>query len=418
MIGLASMTMILRQLLFAGLLASSTAFAHAENWPVWRGPRGDGTSLEKNPPVHWSATSNVVWKTAVPGEGHSSPIIWNDQIFLTTAFKETQERALLSFDRKSGKMLWQQTVIKAPLEAKNGENSYASSSAATDGKLVYVTFLEGSNVVVAAHDLAGKQAWLVKPGQFYSQHGFSHTPVLFEDKVIVVCYSKGENFVVALNKADGSIVWKTKEDAATQSYSAPLIREMAGRMQMVVAGNRSVTSYDPRTGKKLWFCTGHSEDSVVTAAYNEKTGLVLTSSSWPKKVLIAIKPDGEGDVTATKVAWRNELGAPYVPSPISVGDWFFTCSFSGRETCCFDAASGNILWKEKTGAYHASPVVANGLIYFLNDEGVMTVVKAGPKFELAARNELGEKTFASPAICDGQMFLRTFENLYCIGARP
>jgi outer membrane protein assembly factor BamB len=410
--------MILRHLFFAGLLAASMPISHAENWPVWRGPRGDGTSLDKNPPIQWSATSNVVWKTAVPGEGHSSPIIWNDRIFLTTAFQDTQERALLSFDRASGKLLWQQTVLKAPLEAKNPENSYASSSVATDGKLLFTTFLDVSNVVVTANDFSGKQAWQVRPGLFYSQHGFSHTPVLFEDKVIIVCYSKGENFIVALNQADGKVAWKVQGENPTQSYSAPLIREMAGRMQMVVAGNRTVTSYDPRTGRKLWFYTGHSEDSVVTAVYNEKTGLVLTSSSWPKKVLVAIKPDGEGDITATKVAWKNESNAPYVPSPISVGDWFFTCSFSGRETCCLDAATGNLLWKEKTGAYHASPVVSNGLVYFLNDDGVMTVVKAGPKFELAARNELGEKTYASPAICDGQIFLRTAVNLYCIGAKP
>jgi outer membrane protein assembly factor BamB len=384
---------------------------------MWRGPRGDGTSLDRNAPTQWSATNNVAWKTAVLGEGHSSPTIWGDRLFLTTALLDSQERCLLSFDRKTGQLLWQRAVLRSPLEAKNSQNSYASTTPATDGQKVFVTFLDGKEVVAAAYDLAGQPVWLVRPGQFYSNHGFSHTPVLFEDKVMVVCESKGENFIVALAQQDGRQVWKVQCTNPTQSYSPPLIREMAGRVQMVVPGNKAVTSLDPKTGRTLWVSDGPSEDCVITPAYSERTGLVLSCSSWPKRVLQAIKPDGDGNVTASKIVWSTSEGAPYVPSPISVGDWFFTSSFANKETYCFEAATGKILWHENMGLHHASPVSANGLVYFLNDDGVTHVFKAGPKFELVARNELGEKTFASPAISGGQIFLRSFRNLYCIGRR-
>lgn len=398
-----------------GLVLAGSQPAQAENWPAWRGPRGDGTSLEKNPPTRWSATESIVWKTPIPGLGHSSPIVWGDRIFLTTALTDSQERMLLCLDRKAGKALWQQTVLRAPLEAKNNENSYASSTPATDGQRVYVTFLQEKDVVVAAYDFAGKQVWLTKPGTFYSQWGFSHTPALFEDKVIVVCDSKGENFIVALNRVDGKVAWKTPRENPSQSYSAPLIREMAGRAQMIVSGNKAVTSYDPRTGKRLWVVDMASSDSVVTPVYNERTGLVLSSSSWPDKILVAIKPDGEGNVTQTKVAWSTKTGAPYVPSPLSVDHLFFTVA-NNNEAHCFDAATGNVLWHEPMGRHHASPVLADGLVYFLNDDGVAHVVKAAGKFELVARNEIGEKTYASLVFSDGQMFLRSFKHLYCIGA--
>jgi len=297
----------------------------------------------------------------------------------------------------------------------NKENSYASATPATDGEKVYVTFLDGEEVVVAAYDFSGKQLWLVRPGKFKSQWGFSHPPVLFEGKVMVACYSKGENFVAALSPADGKTIWKTLGENPSQSYSPPLLRKMGGRQQMVVPGNTAVTSYDPETGKVLWFVDGLSADSVATPVYHESADLILACTSWPSKVLLAIKPDGEGNVTTTKVVWKTPEGAPYVPSPVVVGDWFLTSSFAGKAAYCYEATTGRILWKEPMGLHHASPVTANGLVYFLNDDGVMHVVRAGAKFDLVARNELGEKCYASPALSGGQLFLRSFTQLYCIG---
>jgi outer membrane protein assembly factor BamB len=403
---------ITRMMLCAVILGAVLP-AQAENWPCWRGPRGDGTSLETALPTKWSAAENLAWKTAIPGEGHSSPVIWEQRVFLTTAIPESQERVLLALEAGSGKVLWQQTVLRAPLEAKNAENSYASATPATDGEKVYTTFLDGKEVVVAAYDFSGKPLWLVRPGGFYSQWGFCHTPMLYEDKVIIVCDSKGENFIAALSRADGHTLWKVPREQPTQSYSAPLIQRMAGRMQMVVAGNKAVTSYDPNNGKQLWVLDGPSDDCVITPVYNPQAGLVLSCSSWPKRVLVAIKPDGEGNVTTSRLAWSTPTGAPYVPSPISVGSYFLTAAFS-KEIYCYEAATGKVLWHEPAGLHHASPVAVGGLVYFLNDDGVAHVVKAAGKFELVARNELGEKTYASPAISQGRIFLRSFKNLYCI----
>ena len=180
-----------------------TGLARGENWPGWRGPRGDGTSLEQDVPIRWSATENIAWKTPLPGEGHSSPVVWGNRVFLTTAVKETEERVLLCLDASTGKLLWRETVLRAPLEAKNAENSYASATPATDGEKVFVTFLDGKDVVVAAYDFDGKQLWLVRPGTFQAVWGFSHNPILFEDRVIVDCDSKGENFIVAVSRRGG-----------------------------------------------------------------------------------------------------------------------------------------------------------------------------------------------------------------------
>ena len=313
---------LVRWCLIAGLLACSINFAGAENWPAWRGPRGDGSSLEKNLPTRWSASENILWKTPIPGAGYSSPVIWGDRIFLTTALEPTQERVLLCLDRKTGKILWNTTVLRSPLEKKNPENGFASATPATDGKNVFTAFLDGKEVVISAHDFNGQQVWQKRPGTYYSVHGFCSTPILFEDKVIVDLDSKADNFIVALRRADGGEAWRIKRDDPTQSYSPPLIRQMAGRVQMIVAGNKAVTSYDPADGKFLWKVDGPSEDCVASPVYDEKSGLVLSASSWPKRILYAIKPDGTGNVTRTHLVWQTPEGAPYVPLAAGPGRLF------------------------------------------------------------------------------------------------
>jgi len=391
--------------------------ASGENWPGWRGPRGDGTSLETDVPAKWSGTDNVAWKTPIPGSGHSSPIVWGDRVFLTTGIVTTQSRVLLSIDRKTGKILWQKTVINAPLENKHAENAYASSTPVTDGEQVYVTFLDGKDVVVAAYDFVGEQKWISRPGKFDSNWGFCHSPVLLDDKVLIACCGKTSGVIAALSRTEGKKIWCVEPKNPVQSFSAPLIGEMSGRVQMIVPGNAAISSYDPKDGKGLWTMDGPSKEFVVTPVFNAKAGLILAASSWPARFLVAIEPDGHGNVTASKVAWKTKDGAPYVSSPIAVGDYFLSSSFDGKKSlCCLDAATGRLLWKhEDVGMHHASPVAANGLVIFLNDDGVAHVVKAGPTFELLARNELGEKTYASPAISGGQIFLRSFDNLFCIG---
>jgi outer membrane protein assembly factor BamB len=397
-----------------GALAQSGVLA--ENWPGFRGPRGDGTSLETSVPTTWSATDNIAWKTPIPGLGHSSPIIWEDRVFLTTAVPAANDRILLCLDRKTGKTLWQKTVINAPLEPKNGENSYASSTPITDGEKVYVTFLEKNMVVVAAYDFAGEQKWIVRPGRYDSPHGFCQSPLLWDDKVLLACCGNSCGFVAALNRADGKTAWCVESKKPVMSFCVPFVKEMAGRVQFVVPGNAVVTSYDPKDGKELWSADGPSKEYVPSPIYVPKADAVLVCSSWPARILMAIKPDGQGNVTASKVVWKTKDGAPYVPSPLAIGDYVHTASWDPKKLVCNDAMTGNLVWKQEgVGTHHASPVTANGLVYFINDDGVTTVLKPGPKFEVVAKNPIGEKTFPPPAISQGQIFLRTFGTLFCIG---
>ena len=385
----------------------------AQNWPCWRGPNGDGTSIETNLPTRWDSITNVVWKIAVPGTGYSSPVIWKDKLFLVTALNETNEKVLLCYDIKKGDLLWQKTVLKSKFENKHDNNSYASGTPATDGTRVYVSFLDGEDVVAAAYDFSGKQIWLQRPGTFFSPHGYSCSPALFEDKVIINGDSQGDSFVAALSKADGHIIWKIPHERPAHSFSTPIFRQMAGKMQMIFCGNKEIASYNPEDGSKYWFVSGPSEDFCSTPVYNEKSGLVLVSSAWPVRILVAIKPDGQGDVTKSKVVWQTRKGAYYVPSPVCTDDYLFTTMTTGQVNC-IEVATGNILWVKEMGTQYSSPVLANGLVYMPNDEGVITIIKPGPKFESIGKNSIGEKMYASPAISNGKIYLRGFQHLFCI----
>jgi outer membrane protein assembly factor BamB len=407
-----------RTVIFAGCLSSLLAWclgaARAESWPGWRGPREDGICLEKNVPSNWDP-ARALWKVEVPGKGHASAIFRGQYVCTATALPATEERLLLCFDRSTGKTLWQQTVVRGPLEKLNPENSYASGTPATDGQRVFVSFRVGDEIVVAAHDLAsGKPLWLVRPGTHVGEWGFSNEPVLFGDKVIVDGDGKGDSFLAALSRTDGKTLWRVKRTHKGISYSAPFIREMAGRTQLIQCGDRCVASFDPNTGQPLWTVDGPSEEFVATPFYDEKTGLVFISSSWPKQILLAIRPDGNGNVTQTHVAWRDTKGAPYIPSLIVTGGILLSVN-PGGTAFAYEAASGNILWQEKIGRHHASPVLAGGLVFFINDNGQINVIRPGAKFERVAQYELGEGCYASPAISDGQVFLRGFKHLFCIG---
>ncbi len=400
------------------LVLGLSAFARAENWPAWRGPRLDGISLEQNLPVHWNSTSNIAWKTALPGFGHASPIVWGDRVFTVAVVSNDQARVLLSIDRKTGKLLWQQTVLVAPLEKRHTLNSHASSTPATDGEMVYVAFLDGREMLVAAYDFTGRQRWLVRPGPFSSMHGFCSSPILHGDLVIVNGDHDGDSYLVALRRADGSVAWKTPRENHTRSYCVPIIKELAGRTQMILSGDKCVASYDPRTGRRHWMIDGPTEQFVASVVYNERADLLFVTGGFPDHHILAVKPDGTGNLTRTdKIVWRTHKGVSYVPSPISEGDYFLVVSDAGVAHC-FVAKTGEIAWAERLGEHHASLASAGGLVYFLNDNGVMRVVRPGPKFDLVAQNELGERTFASPALSQGQILIRTDQHLFCIGKSP
>jgi outer membrane protein assembly factor BamB len=388
--------------------------AHGQQWSGWRGPQGNGTSPETNLPVRWDSVTNIEWKVEVPGTGYSSPVIWGNRIFLTTALPETHEKILICFDSGNGKILWKKTVLSSGFEKKHDNNSFASGTPVTDGKLVYLSFLDGNEVLVAAYDFSGNQVWAKRPGTYSSPHGYSCSPILFRDKVIINGCSQGESFIAALRKSDGQTLWKTPQDQPANSFSTPVIDLMAGKMQLIVCGNKGIASYNPENGSRIWYITGPSEEFVASPVYHKKSGLVLASSSWPIRTLVAIKPDGTGDVTKSKILWQSRDGAFYVPSPLCSDDYLFTTMTSGK-VYCLEPATGRSVWTKDHGLQYSSPVLAGGLVYMPNDNGVITVIRPGPVFQEVAENSIGERMYASPAIGKGKIYLRGFKHLFCIG---
>ena len=406
--------------------------AVAENWQAWRGPRGDGTSSEKDLPSRWNGKTgeNIAWKTAIPGVGHASPIAWEDRIFTISTLEDTGERVLLCLNRKDGSIRWRRTVFKGPLETIHRLNSRASSTPATDGKLVFVTFLKvdgrtipapnvsaprlitPGTILVAAYDLEGEKKWAVEIGGFISAHGLNACPVLYRKLVIINGDHDGDGYIAALERNTGKVRWKIDRKNKTRSYVTPIIREIDGRTQMVLSGSKSVASYDPATGKEHWFIDGPTEQFVASMVYDGK--LLFITGGYPARHILAIRPDGRGNVTSTHIAWRTNRGAAYVPSPIVEGSYFLIVSDSGIASC-FEAKDGKRLWMERLGGGHsASTVSAGGLVYFVSDKGVTTIVRPGSKFDVVAKNELGERCTASPAISFGTIYIRGHKNLFAI----
>jgi outer membrane protein assembly factor BamB len=304
-------------------------------------------------------------------------------------------------------------VLKSPLEKKHQLNSFASSTPATDGRSIFVTFLDKGEMVVAAYDFAGEQRWLSRPGAFSSVHGYCSCPVLFENEVIVNGDHDGDAYLVALDRTDGHMLWKTPRENKTRSYSTPIIRQIDGRTQMILCGSKCVASYDPRDGSRHWIIQGPTEQFVASMVYNGR--LLFLTGGFPEHHMLAIRPDGRGDVTDSHIAWRTEKAASYVPSPIAVGDYFLVVS-DGGVASCFEADSGKRLWMQRIGThFSASPVTAEGLVYFPSDDGKITLVRPGPTLDVVAENKLGEATYASPAISHGQIYLRGESRLFAIG---
>jgi outer membrane protein assembly factor BamB len=399
-----------------GMLAlAAVAQADPEEWSGWRGPRRDGTSLERGFPLRWSATENVLWKVPIPGKGHSSPVVWGDRLFVTTCLEESGDRKLLCLDRKDGRVLWDKVVVSTPKEHIHKLNSYASSTPVTDGKHIWVAFLDEPKFWIFCYDVDGNLIWKKSPGEFHSVHGFCSSPLLYKDMVIFNGDQDAVAYLVALDQATGAERWRVDRPNRTRSYVPPVIFEAAGRPQMVLSGSKCVASYDPDTGKQIWIIDGPTEQFVASMVYAE--GVFFITGGFPQWHVLAINPDGQGNVTSSHILWRDKGHdiCSYVPSPVAWGPHFFIVSDEGNATC-FEAKTGKRLWKEKLSKhFSASAVAAGGYLYFLDDFGVTYVVKAGETFELVAKNPLGEECYASPALSRGRLYIRTAKNLFCIG---
>jgi hypothetical protein len=398
------------------LLGTAPEAVRAENWPQFRGPRGDGTSLEKGVPIRWSATEGVRWRTAIPGEGHSSPVVWGRALLVTTAVKETGERSVLRLDAETGAVVWRKAVIAASRESMHRENSSASSTLATDGTHLITSFQVGDRVDLRCLDLDGKELWSIQPLQFEGQHGYSYSPIFHGDLVLFDCRQEGEAAVLALDKKTGKTRWRAEPGKRRISHVTPLIVSEGGREQMVVAGSDEIRSYDPASGRPLWWCRGLSD--VAVAGLCHGNGMVFATAGYPTKTRMAVRTSGNGEVTGSEVAWSHRRQVSYVPSPVYHQGHLYTVIDDGF-LYCFDARTGEPAWDHRlTGRFRASLVLADGRIHATNDQGVTTVFEANPAaFRPVATNELGAFCYTTPAISGGRLYLRTGEQVLCVGEK-
>ena len=385
----------------------------SDYWPRWRGPSGQGVVDGAAYPDAWSDSDNVAWRTAVPGRGNSSPIVWDDQIFLTTAQEGGRRLSILSYRLSDGRLLWQTAVPEGPIEPIHPKNTQASATPATDGERVYASF--GSRGLVAV-DFEGRVLWHTEVGPIDNYHGTAGSPLLHNGLLITYQDHRRGAFVAAFDTRTGEMVWQTDRSGSV-GWGSPIAVRVGDHDEIIVSSQRMVTAYDPADGSELWHCNGNLFEVIPTPAVGH--GLVFCASGRAGPTL-AIRPGGSGDVTDTHVEWSTSRGSPFVPSPLVYGDYLYTVNDMASIVTCFEAVTGTVMWQERLGrpsreGFSASPVGVDGKVFFTNDEGYTFVLKAGPEFELLHTNDIGARTLASPALVDGRWYVRTERELVAIG---
>jgi len=396
----------IRALLTLLLLLSVSAMA--EDWPEFRGPTEQGISTERGLPLTWSESNNVKWKTAIPGRGWSSPAILGDRIWLTTATDGGKSLRAICVDRNSGGIVRDVEVFKLKNAGPiNGKNSHASPTPVLEGDRVYLHFgARGTACITQSGDVV----WKTRLDYDNGQHGPGGSPVLYDDLLIVSCDGQDIQFVVALDKATGKTRWR-KLRTGFQAYTTPLVVRRPEGDQIISPGAFRAIAYDPRTGKELWEVRyGEGFSNVPRPVYGN--GLVYICTGFQEPSLMAVRIDGHGDVTRSHVAWTVKRGVPLTPSPLLVGDDLYFISDNGI-AACLDSKTGKEYWHARIGGGHsASPIYADGRIYFLSEEGESVVIAPGKEFRALARNQVDGMTLASMAVSGGSIFIRSQTHLY------
>ena len=443
LVSLLAIALVMGANVFAGPKSSRKA---ETNWPQWRGPDASGVSAETNLPTEWSATQNILWKTPIPGRGHSSPIVWGKRIFLTTAIEgevvpdakplvhfiegkpwahpasmgadRKHTLAVLALDRDTGKILWEQTAYEGLMyDSRHRKASYASPTPVTDGKMVYAFFgTEG----IYAYDFNGKLRWKAVVGKIGSLSvGIGTSPVLYNNLVILQCDSEegADSFIAALDRKTGREVWRVPRKVQV-SWATPIIVRAGARDELVTSGNEFIIAYDPATGKELWRAKGLDSNAIHTPMAGH--GLVYLTAGFPTKKVMAIRPGGSGDITGTpNIVWTYDKGTAYVASGILYGDYLYLISDKGILTC-LDAKTGEVKYDSGRvpvpASFLASLVAFDGKILEFSEDGDTFLVKAGPAHEVVRTNSLGEPIYATPAVAAGRLFIRGEKSLYAIGA--
>jgi outer membrane protein assembly factor BamB len=415
---------ILRALSLALLVGLQQA--RAENWPCFRGLTRQGVSTETNLPLTWSATENIVWKAAVTGDGWSSPIVWEDRVYLTATRDEGASCWVLAFERATGKAVWEKEVFKQNPGHKQERNGYATPTPCTDGDRVYTVFGDGS---FAAVNRDGTVAWVNRDFPFYGEHGLGTSPILWNELLIMARDGSNElepkklgwqvpwekSYLLALDRKTGRLQWKGGRGLSRIAHVVPNIwAAPGGRAQVISGAGDVVQGFDALTGERLWSSKNIGEGVVPSIVLGN--GLAFTASGWSGRESIkAFRLGGRGDLGETNLAWEQRKGMPHIPSFLYLEPHLYGIT-EGGVAICLKADTGEMVWQERVGGnFSASPIAAEGRIYFLSDTGETTVIAAGPEFKVVARNALGEKTQASVAVSQKQLFIRTAAKVYCIG---
>jgi len=432
------------------LILVTASVASAQNWPSFRGPNASGVAAG-NAPTSWNGekSSNVVWKTAIPGFSHSSPIIWGNKIFLITAISSDPATKFAAkgqgiglatdtvkhtwqiycLDKVSGKVLWSKTAYEGTPRAKRHiKATQANSTPVTDGR--YVVAMFGSQGL-DCYDLDGKVIWkkdvgILDPGLWddpTSSWGHASSPVIYKDLVIIQADGHKQSFIAAYNLKDGSQAWRVERDEIT-SWSTPTINASAMRTELVANGGRFIRGYDPLTGKELWrFSDDNTEVKMQAPLVSE--GLIYISGGYPAgRPIYAFRSGATGDIslkpgqeTNDFIAWKSIKGSPYTPTPIIYNDIYYACADNGVLSA-YEAKTGERIYQERLpSSFSASPIAADGKLYLASEDGDVFVVKAGRKFELLATNSMGQPLMATPAISDGLVILRTTDSVFAVGER-
>lgn len=406
-----------RIIICAGFLIQSNALG--EDWPEFRGPTAQGHSSEKDLPTEWSATKNVAWKQPVPGKGWSSPAVVAGLVFITSAVPSTDDAnhslRAMCLDSDTGRVRWNTEVFrqtKAGAPSIHGKNSHASPSPIVRGDRVFVHF---GHQGTACLDLQGRIIWRNATLSYEPVHGGGGSPLLFEDMLIFSCDGGSDPFLAALDARDGQVLWRVarKTDAQrTFSFSTPLLIEVNDQHQIISPGSNMVAAYDPKDGREIWRVRYDGYSVIPRPVFGH--GLLFIGTGFDKATVMAVRPDGSGDVTSTHVAWTVSRGAPKTPSLLLVNEDLYMLSDSGIASC-LDARTGRLHWQERIGGNcSASPIYAADKIYFQNEVGLGVVIKPGRVFQQIASNSLEERTLASYAVSDGALFIRTETSLFRI----
>jgi outer membrane protein assembly factor BamB len=419
----------------------------AADWPQWRGPRGTGITDDKNLPERWSATENVAWKAGLAGLGVSSPIVSGTRVFVTSqigsgvrrpgnhprlaqgANAAAGERALPTsrddrtffvveaFNRADGRRLWEYRVeAEGQLPGVHDKHNLASPSPVTDGQMVYAWFATGQ---LAALDMNGKPVWQRNLGKeispFDINWGHGSSPTLYQDSLILLCDHAPAAYLLAVDKRTGKEKWKTDRGRGRMSYTTPFVVDAASGPELIINSSERVDAYDPRTGAFLWHTGGTNQFPIPSPTFHD--GVLYMSRGYRSGPYMAIRPGGRGDVSASHVVWQINTGAPYISSLVYDGGLIYMANDVGAITVV-DAATGSRVWQERVdGIFSASPVAGDGKVYFVSETGETIVLRAGREPRVIAKNDIGERLIASPALSDGQIFLRSDGQLFCVGRR-